>query len=296
MALAVLRGYVRYAPIPAGKPAMARWLLTSFRSLPQVKVARTRPGLRFHAEPDDLLQAYLYLFGVWEPNITAYVARTLRPGDTFVDVGANVGYFTLLASRLLGGAGHVVAIEASPEFTGALAANAKLNRCTNLRTVNVAAADRPALLEFFQPCRHNRGNTTSVQPAPTPRPLFSVEAAALPEILTPDELARARLVKIDVEGAESAVVRGLVPAMSRLRIDAELIVEINPDLLAMQGTSAAELVGLLAAHGFHAYSIANPYCVPDYVSRRPPAPPQRWTAPVTELSDFVFSRRDALSL
>jgi FkbM family methyltransferase len=294
--LAALRSYVRYAPVGAGKPVVARRLLTALRSLPRTTTVRTRPGLRLHTATDDLLQAYLYLFGVWEPNITAYVARVLRPGDTFVDVGANIGYFTVLAARVLRGRGRVVAVEASTEFAEALRANVALNRCPDVRVVNVAAADRPGVLEFFQPCRFNRGNTTSVQPAPAPRPLFTVAARPLPDLLTREELRSARLVKIDVEGAEDAVLRGLLPAVPDMRDDVELIVEVNPALLALQSGSAAALFESLARRGFHAYRIANRYCVPDYVSRAAPSPPMRCEQPADELSDYVFSRRDTFSL
>jgi FkbM family methyltransferase len=290
------RFYVRHAPMTVGKAAAAQQLLSAFRAKPQTRLARTVPGPRLAVETDDLLQAYLYLFGVWEPNLTAWVRRALRPGDTFIDVGANIGYFTVLAARLVGGRGHVVAVEASPQFTAAARANVALNRCGNVRVVNVAAGEGPGRLAFFQPCRTNRGNTTSVNVDALSPPLFTVASQALPDILTGDELTRARLVKIDVEGAEYAVVQGLVPVLSRMRDDVELIVEINPALLAAQDTSAARLVDLLGKYGFHAYRIANGYCIPDYVPRRRPCPPVRWSGPVTELSDFVFSRHDVPSL
>jgi FkbM family methyltransferase len=245
---------------------------------------------------DDLLQGYLYLFGVWEPNITRWVRRTLRPGDTFVDIGANIGYYSVLASRAVTGDGNVVAVEASPDFAQAIRGNLIMNNCTNVRVVNVAASDRSCLVPFYQPSRYNRGNTTSVCVGPRESPQFTIGSKSLPEILTPDELQRARLVKIDVEGSELAVVRGLIPALPRMRDDAELIVEISPGLLAAQGGSADDLVGLLACHGFNAYRIENGYCIADYLSREPPSVPRRWESPVTELSDFVFSRRDAESL
>jgi FkbM family methyltransferase len=291
-----LRCYVRYAPTGLGKAGSAQRLLAGFRSFPETKVARTRSNARFRAITDDILQGYLYLFGVWEPNITRWVRQTLRPGDTFIDVGANIGYYTVLASRLVARDGHVVAIEASPDFTKAITENLSLNNCANVRLVNVAVSDHSSLLPFYQPSPYNRGNTTSVRVEPTARPRFTVESKALPEILTPHELRRARLVKIDVEGSEYAVVRGLIPALSRMREDAELIVEISPDLLAAQGDTADGLVGLLAYHGFNAYHVPNGYCISDYLSRESPSLPRRWGSPVTELSDFVFSRRDVESL
>lgn len=296
LARRLLRCYVRYVPVSAGKPALARRLLAAFRSSPEAKNARTRQGARFRTVTDDVLQGYLYLFGIWEPNITHWVTRTLRPGDTFIDVGANIGYFTVLASRLVARHGHVVAIEASPDFTKAIRGNLALNNCGNVRLVNAAVSDRSGLVPFYQPSPYNRGNTTSVFTGAGMSPRFTIGSKPLPELLTEHELSRARLVKIDVEGSEYAVMRGLLPALSRMRDDAELIIEISPDLLTAQGETAGGLVGLLASYGFNAYRIANGYCIPDYLLRQPPSPPRRWRSPVTELSDFVFSRRDVDSL
>jgi len=291
-----LRCYVRYAPLARGKVVLARWLLAAYRSFPETRVARARPGARFRTVTDDVVQGYLYLFGIWEPNITDWVRRTLRPGDTFIDIGANIGYFTVLASRLVTSCGHVVAIEASPDFATAARANLLLNNCTNVRLVNIAASDHSGIITFYQPCQYNRGNTTSVPVGRGAQPRFSIHSKALHEILTRSELGHARLVKVDAEGSEYAVLRGLMPALSLMREDAELIVEINPNLLATQGETAAELVGMLQGHGFNLYRVDNSYCIPDYISRKPPTPPRRWRLPVTEMGDFIFSRRDAESL
>ena len=78
--------------------------------------AVTRYGARFVCWLPDMIQTYLYLFGVWEPDVTAFIRRRLSPGDTFVDVGANVGYHALLAAGSVNGRGRVVAIEASPRI------------------------------------------------------------------------------------------------------------------------------------------------------------------------------------
>jgi FkbM family methyltransferase len=294
----LLRWYVRYMPTNLGKPAAAEKLVAHFRASPETKLARTWSGRKFYASTDDLLQGYLYLFGIWEPNLTHWLCRTIRPGDTFVDVGANVGYYSALASHLVGEDGHVVAVEPAPDFAEAIRTNLELNGCRNVRLVNAAASDGPRELDFYQPNRFNRGNTTSVLAEVNPqlRPLFSAKSNALTELLTADELRQARLVKIDVEGAEYDVVQGLLSALPSMHPDVELVLEINPELLAGQGHTAAELVDLLNTHGFHAYRMPNGYCISDYLPRQPPASPQRWRSPITELSDYVFSRIDTKRL
>lgn len=291
---ATARNYVRYGPTELGKGRLAVGLVARYRADPRRALARTPFGA-FAIRSDDLLQSYLYLFGVWEPHITRWLTRTLRSGDTFIDVGANVGYFSVLASRLVGGSGKVVAIEASPEFSEIVALHLRLNSCTNVRVVNVAASDHDGVASFFQPCQHNLGHTTQYPEEPDLTPAFTIDCQPLPSILTRSELANARVVKVDVEGGERQVLDGLLPVMGLLRDDVELLLEVNPNLLARQGTTAADLIEQLERFGFHPYRVDNGYCVPDYLCAARAFenhPPRRLGAELTTLSDIVFSRRD----
>ena len=285
-----------FRSIGLGKEFLAERLLAAFRTRPSHRIATTKAGPKFHVQTDDLLQAYIYLFGFWEPNITDWVTRRLHQADVFIDVGANIGYFSVLASRLVKNDGHVVAIEASPEFTAIIGENLVLNKCTNVRFVNVAASDGAGRIPFYRPDPHNRANTTGILAGRELQPLFTIDSIALPDILTDEEITRTRLVKIDVEGLELSVVLGLIPKLAQMRSDAELIIEISPDLLAAQGHTPTDLVDLLGAYGFNAYRVFNDYQPSSYVRKSPCSPPRRWRAPVTELSDLVFSRLDVETL
>src|SRR6266511_4042352 len=108
-----LRLYKWYAPITLGKRYIVRRAIHASRKSPATRIVVTKRGVRLLVETDDLIQGYIYLFGVWEPNITDWIRRTLLPGDTFVDVGSNIGYYSTLAARLVGSAGSVVAIDGS---------------------------------------------------------------------------------------------------------------------------------------------------------------------------------------
>jgi hypothetical protein len=77
-----------------------------------------------------------------------------------------------------------------------------------------------------------------------------VRAVPLPALLTDDELRRARVIKIDVEGGELGVLRGLQPVLGALRPDAEIAVETHPDMLAAQAASLSDLAELLGDSGF----------------------------------------------
>ncbi|AUA12974.1 FkbM family methyltransferase [Streptomyces sp. SID8382] len=298
-ALDLGREYVRHAPWSAGKRALVEnHLNAALRDRPLHRLARTRFGATFAVDTQDLIQRYLYLFGVWEPHMTRWLQRRLKPGDVFVDVGANIGYYSVLASRLVGGSGKVVAVEASPTFLGLLQRHSRRNGCANIRTVNAAVSDREELLTFILASSRNMG-ANSVVPYDGPaESTFEIAARPLPDLLTEDEITRARVIKVDVEGAEGGVVRGLVPLLDRLRPDAELTVEVTPQRMAELGDSVEELLAALTGHGFHVYRLTNDYAAGSYPDalRRAPEVPVRWRGPVAEESDLVFSRVDAESL
>ncbi|MGW1551775.1 FkbM family methyltransferase [Streptomyces sp. NPDC002346] len=296
LAATVARAYVRHAPVSVGKEAITREFLNAWlRDHSRRVVARTSFGARFHTDTQDLIQRYIYAFGMWEPPLTRWLQRTLQPGDTFVDVGANIGYYSLLASRLVEARGSVVAIEAFPDFHAALSENIALNQVHNVRAVNEAVSDRDEVLHFTLASSANMGANSIVPYAGEAESQADVPARTLPDILTSNELATARVIKVDVEGAEGAVVRGLIPALKHLRPDAELAVEITPQRLIALGDTAEQLMDALLRNGFHPYRLPNDYDAFSYPGAvRGPGPvPRRWHGAVEDETEFVFSRIDA---
>ncbi|MEU1118791.1 MULTISPECIES: FkbM family methyltransferase [unclassified Streptomyces] len=292
------RGYVRDAPGDLGKAALAaRFLNPRLRESPRRRVVTDRHGLRFAVDTQDLIQRYVYLFGAWEPHMTRWLRGRLGAGDVFVDVGSNVGYFAVLGSRLVGAGGRVVAIEASPVFHERVLLHAELNGCGNIRAVNAAVSDAHRTLTFILASSNNMGANSIVPYDGPAESTFDAEAAPLPELLRPDELAGARVIKIDVEGAEGGVIRGLAPALDRLRPDVEIAVEVTPDRMAQLGDSADELMTTMREAGFHPYRLVNEYAADSYPGAiRRPLPPVRWREPVVGETELVFSRVDAGAL
>jgi FkbM family methyltransferase len=304
-----VRAYVRYAPTPLAKELLATLLVPwehSRRSRPFI--ARTRFDARMGGNINDIIQAFIYMFGVWEPNLTAFVRRRLRPGDVFVDVGANVGYFSLLASTLVD-SGGVVAIEASPRIFDALERNLRLNDARNVRAVNVAVAAEPGTLPIYSGPSWNIGATTTVKMPPMRllggdeydyRQETSVPAFRLDDILTDDEIERARLVKIDVEGAEWSVVRGIDRLLARARPDLEFVVEVIPRSLALQDKRAEDVLDVFLDAGYRMYLIENNYRLRPHFDPRLIRRPVRCRRLSSEETfkhvDVVLSRCDAETL
>jgi FkbM family methyltransferase len=280
------RGLVRYLPSARGREHLWRrwvepylaWHLHRFE-------ARTRFGARIAGTTLDILPQHIYYFGVWEPILTRWLEARLRPGEVFVDVGANIGYFSMLASRLVGPRGKVVAIEASPTICRELERGVRRNRLRNVRVVNaVVAADHGRKMVFLGPASHTGLTAVRAQPHLTPERV--VRAAPLPALLTHGELTRTRIIKIDVEGAENDVVAGLAAHLPDASPELEIVVEMHP------GDHGA-LLETLAHAGFHPYLLEIDYSPLRYRELRRPPRPARLREPIEGECDVIFSRREA---
>lgn len=247
-------------------------------------------------ELPDMIQTYLALFGIWEPDVTAFVIRRLQKGDTVIDVGANVGYFTLLAAQRVQPSGRVVAIEASHEIFETLVHHVALNEFVDcVRTINVAASDTEGKLEVYRGPLHNRGLTSTRQH----RGMKSdhiVSAKPLQQLLSDEELRAARLIKIDVEGGEDAVLSGLVACVDRLNPEAEILVELSPIWWDDPDKTPHDVLRPLLDAGFRAYEIPNDYWPWRYLWPNSIKPPRRISRDLnrrTARLDLVLSRLDA---
>lgn len=273
LAIPLARMFLRYGPDGRLKKALWERIVQPYLGWRRfAAVARSRLGPRFHVALPDLIQSYVYFFGIWEPNITAYIVRALRGGDCFVDVGANVGYYSLLASRIVGSPGKVFAVEASPTIFKELMRNIQLNAANNVVACNVAAHDAQTRLKLFRAGESNIGATTTFADRAREKRFVlegEVNAAPIEEIVPVADVLRARLIKIDVEGAEWFVIRGMEHLLSRMSPETEILVEVDPLAMAKQGGEVRAFLSKFAQAGFGAYVIPNDYSPSAYFSNRP---------------------------
>lgn len=281
------------------QPALWEWIRAHVAWRSHETRFRTVQGFELEGDIADVVQSRIYFFGVWEPVITAFVQQRLRTGDTFIDVGANVGYYSMLASSLVGPTGSVIAIEASPRIYQSLLTNIRLNALGNIRTTNVAASDAVGELELYEANTWNRGSTTtSATWAAKSQLSVSGRVPALPmdQIVTTAEFSRCRLIKIDVEGAEWSVCRGLIPALAGARPDLEILVEVTPSELKAHQHSSREFIQMFGAAGFFPYVIDNDYNPHAYMAPTLTPPRRLSNLDLEKQTDMVFSRADAAQL
>jgi FkbM family methyltransferase len=255
----------------------------------------TRFGSKIVGNTGDTIQRFIYYFGIREPNLTHWIGGRLALGDVFVDVGANIGYYSLLAARLVGHAGSAIAIEASPSTFALLSRNIELNQARNVRAVNLALWDTECELDMYDfPDDSGRASVMrSWADHYKLKAVWRVQAKPLSAILSRTEISSARLFKVDIEGAEWQAASSLISLLPSLRPDAEFVIEVTDFALQAQGKEPSDLLELFTTRGFHAYRIENDYSEAGYIRWTAPARPTRIRNAITGQNDVIFSRVDA---
>lgn len=236
-----IRGLYHAATIPI----VGYWLLLCWQKgwLPRphgIKEARLKDGRHLRCELSDRTQRTMFL-DLFEPAETHLLLDLLAPGDTFIDVGAHIGWFSTLASRIVQPSGRVIACEPYPANAAALRENLALNGAMNVEVVEAALGGQVGALRLAMV--GDSGDVTSLDWAR--RGHVDVPMTTLDEI-TP-EAEYVKLLKIDVEGWETNVLRGGARTLAHT---SNVMIEINRPALKRANTSADEIFDLLRQAGF----------------------------------------------
>ena len=239
----VLRNVLRHMPVTAATRRAALWW--GFRYQAGPRIVRLRDGSRIQVEPVDYLRALLYYQGTFEPQCLGLLPRYLKAGETMLDIGANIGVFTLTAARLVGPRGRVISVEAVPPNAEALRSNVSLNHLDWVDVVEAAAWSSDGVTTLGLP---EGGNLGMYSVAVKTGTLFEVPTRRIDDVIEDQGCRRVSLLKMDIEGAECEALRGA----SRLLADHKptIIIEINERALNRCGASSRELIGLLDAAGY----------------------------------------------
>jgi FkbM family methyltransferase len=189
---------------------------------------------------------FIYAFReYYEPEL-AYLEKVLSPGKVFIDVGANFGVYTLVASKLVGTSGRVIAFEPTAQSFAILRQNIALNHFANVRAFQFALAQRRGkawLYHGWDPV----GNSLGKDPL-CGNEGEEVQTEALDKLLEEKGIDRVHAIKIDVEGAEELVLRGAIRCLTTNR--PIVIFEFNPGCAARLGLSPYGARDLLESLGY----------------------------------------------
>ncbi|NLS07945.1 FkbM family methyltransferase [Rhizobium sp. P32RR-XVIII] len=199
----------------------------------------------------DFVQRRIRFFGIFEHNLTHFTLSRLKQGDGYADIGANVGYYSLLASKKVGADGIVVSVEADPTTFTRLQTNLSLNDTGNVRALNVAATEEPCTISIRKGTKHNAGaNAVAVDASGT------IPGLPLKRILG-DDIGKINFIKIDIEGSEGPVLKSILDDVDRFPADLIVASEVSDD--------SSEFVEKFIRAGFRAYAISNIYTVDYYL-------------------------------
>jgi len=187
--------------------------------------------------------------GCYEPVNTFLFKQILRPGGTAVDVGANIGYFTLLAASLVGEGGRVIAAEAHPRNFEILAAAVERNGLKQVRPVNLGLSDENGSGQIIMADQKEYANRTASMVPQSGLTGPTIQLRTLDDCMAEWGIDVVDLLKIDVDGFETKVVRGGAKSLASGRIR-NVIVEFDERWLSASGSSVDELTSLLHAAGF----------------------------------------------
>lgn len=209
---------------------------------PQSDIAVCSGALQGYRMSVDWERFRSFVYGTWEPNVVQAVTSAVKPGMSIVDVGAHIGYYTLLFAKCAGPAGHVVSFEPFPANFAVLQKNVRLNQ---LKSVEVFAE---ALFSHTQgivinvpggPANPGDASIRSIEGGkPLPVPTATLDSFCASSSFRPD------FIKIDVEGAEYDVLIGGQDVVARFRpkmlielhhFDGNVAINPVPDLLAKWG-------------------------------------------------------------
>jgi FkbM family methyltransferase len=212
------------------------------------KIGQTFFGARMYCDTKDFIQRRIYYFNMFEPNLSHYILNLVQDGDHVVDIGANVGYMTLLLSSAVGRTGSVVAIEASPATYAVLRKNLELNGVSNVTALNVAATDGPCMVEIVSGEKNNSGTNAIRRGASAGS--ASVKGDAISN-LTEVQHQDTRFIKIDVEGSEAPILQDIITNIDSYPKLKAIAVEITPE--------SAYLMREFQNKGFRIYGLPNNY-------------------------------------
>jgi FkbM family methyltransferase len=208
-------------------------------------------GFRLTLPKDDTGMSQVLQMGqLFEPEMVERFQRVVRPGMVVLDIGANLGYYTLLASKLAGPGGKVLAFE--PELTNLsfLMKNIAQNACVNVFVCPCAVSDAFGELTLYLSYPSRSGHSI-IRPDDGASRSQRVGAVSLDEYVAPLE---PNVVKIDIEGAEALALRGMKRMVGNPALEA-VFIECNRDALLKRGSSADEVLKPLRAAGFAAEDI-----------------------------------------
>lgn len=173
-------------------------------------IVHTNFGFEILVDPvfDKGLEGSIYYHGTYEAGTLNVIKGCLRKGDSFIDIGSNIGLMSLFASQLIGENGTVYSFEPEPETFGILKKNIEINKRNNILTFDTAIGSETNTATIYSGTRGSRGSASLIKPDEKNSSGKEVQVQTLDEFIAANTISNIRMIKIDVEGWELEVLKG----------------------------------------------------------------------------------------
>lgn len=246
-------------------PRFVRSIPCILISLRKKKVVKEINGCKMNLYLSDKgIARDLFIYSKRE-NMSTDLIKTsgiIKPGDVVLDLGANIGYYALLESAIVGPDGKIFAVEPSPLNYRVLKENINLNGCTNIETFSIAMGDYNGKARMFVSNRSNWSRLVEKNLED------QIDETVMVDISTVDEFLKGRLrpslIRMDVEGYEINILRGMKQTLKNDRLS--IFVEFHPTLMSEQ--ECTESFDILEENGFEVkYCLLNPSLEQNFFAR-----------------------------
>jgi FkbM family methyltransferase len=189
----------------------------------------------FFVNPVSILGSQL-LRGEYERSTATILCECLTPGAVFVDLGANEGYFTVLASRLVGPKGRVISVEPQSRLQGVIQANLRANKCENVQLVKAVVSSKTQRVFLQLTSDLNNGATSLFRRTKYPLRKEETQSYTLVELFEAIGIDQCDLMKVDIEGAEYDALTGAQDVLRR-GVIRHMAIEVHGSILKRRGLS-----------------------------------------------------------
>jgi FkbM family methyltransferase len=209
-------------------------------------------GIRLFLDPDDYFQCMMF-YGRYAPEILELLGHYCGPGDVAVDAGAHIGYLSIHLAHIVTPTGHVYSFEPDPRAYATMVRSAEENRMPQVDPFPVALSARRGNMEFYLSPQLG-WSTAAGQSHLSDLRAITVETIPLDDLVESGKVLQPiRLVKLDVEGFEGEVLRGMRRILTRSR--PILLVEVNAPMLRAHGDSSTSLLNLVRSFQYDVFAI-----------------------------------------
>jgi len=209
--------------------------------------------LKIKLDLDEWIQQHIYFLGYFDPYGILYLKKNLKEGDVFIDAGANVGSYTLIAAKQVGSTGRVFAFEPAGEIYNMLYENITLNGYQNVKAEKKALLDKNTTIDLFLANKINLGMSSIYHHDTESGGVEKVVAVRLDDYVNNQNINRIDLIKIDVEGSEMYALKGMQQTLEKHK--PKILIELKEETHLQSDHSINEIISYLNKLGYEQWII-----------------------------------------